>query len=118
MELNMIDLTLLSSSLTFSLVFTLNTLQTRSVTNKSLYNLFAIVIKAGWLIPVAIATAFVSLWIVNIVIPTLKGADFNLLYDFYNIRYLDIALVSVVCTLTWLAVNNVKAALLNMSALL
>lgn len=41
---------------------------------------------AGWLIPFIVAASFMGFWIVDIVVPTLKGGNFNGLYDFYGIR--------------------------------
>ena len=46
----------------------------------------------GWLIPVGVALVFFGRWITEIVVPTLKGGDFNQLYDLHQVRYLDITL--------------------------
>lgn len=64
----------------------------------------------GWLIPFLIAASFMGFWIVDIVVPTLKGGDFNRLYDFYGIRYLDISLCATVIGFTWLSCVVVRLA--------
>ena len=68
-------------------------------------------IKTGWLLPFCICAVFFGAWLVEIVIPTLKGANFNELYDLHGIRYLDITLVSFVAGFVWLAFVAVQGAL-------
>lgn len=65
---------------------------------------------SGWLIPFAIAGLFIGRWIIDIVIPTLKGGNFNALYDFHQIRYLDITLLCSVVGFLWLSFVVVKLA--------
>jgi hypothetical protein len=57
----------------------------------------------GWLIPVGIALLFFGRWITEIVIPTLKGGDFNQLYDLHQVRYLDTTLACIVVAFIWVS---------------
>jgi transcriptional regulator with XRE-family HTH domain len=51
---------------------------------------FNFICKYAWLVAFASASVFFGLWIVDILIPTLKGADFNQQYELHgNFRYLD-----------------------------
>lgn len=51
--------------------------------------------KYAWLVAFAISSVFFGMWIVDILIPTLKGADFNQQYEMHgNFRYLDFGGVS------------------------
>nr|WP_241664564.1 hypothetical protein [Ningiella ruwaisensis] len=51
---------------------------------------FQFICKYAWLIAFALSSVFFGLWIVDILIPTLKGADFNQQYEIHgNFRYLD-----------------------------
>jgi len=43
---------------------------------------------AGWLVPVALALIYFARWIREIVVPTLKGGDFNHLYEVHRVSYL------------------------------
>ena len=54
---------------------------------------FQFLLLTGWLIPVGIALIFFGRWIVEIVVPTLKGGNFDQLYDLHQVRYLDTTLV-------------------------
>ena len=64
----------------------------------------------GWLIPFFVAASFMGFWITDIVIPTLKGGNFNELYDFYGIRYLDITLTATVIGFIWMSLVVVRLA--------
>jgi hypothetical protein len=55
----------------------------------------------GWLIPAATALLFFGRWIIEIVIPTLKGGDFDQLYDLHQVRYLDTTLVCTAVAFVW-----------------
>ena len=57
----------------------------------------------GWLIPTAVAVIYFSRWITEIVVPTLKGRDFDRLYDSYNVPYLHATLWSVLIAFAWVA---------------
>jgi hypothetical protein len=57
----------------------------------------------GWLIPVGIAIVFFGRWITEIVVPTLKGHNFDQLYDLYQVRYLDITLACIVVAFVWVS---------------
>ncbi|WDT87958.1 helix-turn-helix domain-containing protein [Alteromonas sp. 009811495] len=47
------------------------------------------IIKYAWLVAFALSSVFFGLWIVDILIPTLKGANFDQQYELHgNFRYL------------------------------
>lgn len=51
---------------------------------------FNFICKHSWLVAFAVSSTFFGLWVVDILIPTLKGADFNQQYELHgNFRYLD-----------------------------
>src|SRR5688572_21919500 len=58
----------------------------------------------GWLIPFGIALVFFGMWIIDIVIPTLKGGNLDRLYDLHQIRYLDTTLASTVVAFAWVGI--------------
>ena len=58
----------------------------------------------GWLIPVGVALVFFGRWITEIVVPTLKGGNFEHLYDLHQVRYLDITLACTAVAFAWAAV--------------
>jgi len=58
---------------------------------------------AGWLIPVALAVTYFGRWIREIVVPTLKGGNFEQLYDLHGVRYLDTTLAFTVLAFAWFA---------------
>lgn len=64
----------------------------------------------GWLIPTGIALVFFGRWITEIAIPTLKGGDFNTLYDSHQVRYLDTTLACVVVAFAWVAFAVIRSA--------
>jgi hypothetical protein len=55
----------------------------------------------GWLIPVGVALVFFGRWITEIVVPTLKGGNFDQLYDLHQVRYLDTTLACTVIAFAW-----------------
>ena len=64
----------------------------------------------GWLVPVGLALIYFGRWIKEIVVPTLKGGDFDHLYDIHRVHYLQatqwlgcVAFVWVVLIVFWLA---------------
>src|SRR5688572_6975719 len=57
----------------------------------------------GWLAPIAFALIYFGRWLTEIVIPTLKGGDFDQLYDLHQVRYLDTTLVCTVIAFVWAA---------------
>jgi hypothetical protein len=61
------------------------------------------ILFTGWLIPVGIALVFFGRWITEIVVPTLKGGDFDQLYDLHQVRYLDTTLACTVVAFVWVA---------------
>lgn len=79
----------------------------RSAGSRVLLHVF---LKAGWLLPFLVCALFLGAWLFEIVIPTLKGAEFNQLYDAHGIRYLDVTLVAFVTGFVWLAAMHIRAA--------
>ena len=61
-------------------------------------------ILTGWLIPVGVALVFFGRWITEIVVPTLKGGNFDQLYDLHQVRYLDTTLACTVIAFGWATV--------------
>ena len=57
----------------------------------------------GWLIPTGIAVVYFSRWITEIIIPTLKGGDFDRLYDAHNVPYLHLTGWSILIAFAWVA---------------
>ncbi len=67
---------------------------------------FNFICKYAWLCAFAISSVFFGLWIVDILIPTLKGADFNQQYEINgNFRYLDLGGISFFIGFLFLGVN-------------
>jgi len=64
----------------------------------------------GWLIPVGIALVFFGRWITEIVVPTLKGGNFDQLYDLHGVRYLDTTLAAVMIAFVWVAIAVIRWA--------
>lgn len=75
-----------------------------------------IILFTGWLFPAGMALVFIAQWIRNILVPTLKGGDFNQLYDLHGIRYLDSTLAFTTVAFFWLAVAVFRWARLQTSA--
>ena len=55
----------------------------------------------GWLIPVGVALVFFGRWITESVVPTLKGGNFDQLYDLHQVRYLDTTLACIAIAFVW-----------------
>lgn len=55
----------------------------------------------GWLVPAAVALVYFGRWITEIVIPTLKGGNFNQLYDRHQVKYLDATLACGALAFLW-----------------
>ena len=67
---------------------------------------FRLICKFSWLAAFALSSVFFGLWIVDILIPTLKGADFNQQYEIHgNFRYLDFGGLSFSAGFLLLALN-------------
>ena len=67
---------------------------------------FNFIFKHAWLVAFAMSSVFFGLWIVDILIPTLKGADFNNQYEFHgNFRYLDFGGISFFVGFIFLGFN-------------
>src|SRR5678815_3867391 len=61
-------------------------------------------ILTGWLLPVGVALLYFARWIREIVVPTLKGGNFDQLYDMHQVRYLDTTLACTVVAFAWATV--------------
>jgi len=55
----------------------------------------------GWLIPTGLALVYFGRWIIDIVIPTLKGGSFDQLYDLHGVRYLDTTVAFILIAFIW-----------------
>lgn len=67
---------------------------------------FNFICKYAWLLAFASSSCFFGLWIVDILIPTLKGADFNQQYELNgNFRYLDFGGISFALGFIFLSIN-------------
>ena len=67
---------------------------------------FSFICKYAWLVAFAFSSVFFGLWIVDILIPTLKGADFNQQYEIHgNFRYLDFGGISFFFGFLFLGLN-------------
>ncbi|MCB4437220.1 helix-turn-helix domain-containing protein [Alteromonas sp. McT4-15] len=64
------------------------------------------IIKYAWLVAFALSSVFFGLWIVDILIPTLKGANFDQQYELHgNFRYLDFGGLSFFAGFLLLVIN-------------
>lgn len=67
---------------------------------------FSFICKYAWLVAFAFSSIFFGLWTVDILIPTLKGADFNQQYEIHgNFRYLDFGGLSFFIGFLFLGLN-------------
>lgn len=67
---------------------------------------FSFICKYAWLVAFAAASIFFGMWIVDILIPTLKGADFDQQYEMHgNFRYLDFGGISFATGFLFLGFN-------------
>ena len=57
----------------------------------------------GWLVPVALALVYFARWIREILVPTLKGGNFDHLYDLYRVSYLHATIWLVCIAFVWVA---------------
>ena len=57
----------------------------------------------GWLVPIALALVYFARWISEIVVPTLKGGNFNHLYDIHRVSYLHTTIWLVCSAFVWVA---------------
>ena len=55
----------------------------------------------GWLIPAGLALVYFGRWMIDIVIPTLKGGNFDQLYDLHRVRYLNITVAFILIAFIW-----------------
>ena len=66
---------------------------------------FSFIFKYGWLAAFAISSLLFGAWMIDILIPTLKGADFNTQYEIHNnFRYLDLSGISFMVGFIWLGI--------------
>ena len=67
---------------------------------------FYFICKYAWLLAFTLSSLFFGFWIIDILIPTLKGADFNQQYEMHgNFRYLDYGGISFFLGFSLLALN-------------
>ncbi len=71
----------------------------------------------GWLLPTALAGIYFGRWIKEIVVPTLKGGNFEQLYDLHQVSYLHATMWYVGVAFVWLALAVVWLAKKQMPAL-
>jgi hypothetical protein len=64
----------------------------------------------GWLLPVGLALLFFARWIREIVVPTLKGGNFDQLYDLHGVRYLDTTLAFCAIAFVWVGFGVIRWA--------
>lgn len=75
---------------------------------------FRFICSYAWLVAFALSSLFFGLWIVDILIPTLKGANFDELYEMHgNFRYLDYGGVSFFIGFLSLGINILHEYLSN-----
>jgi hypothetical protein len=70
----------------------------------------SLLMLTGWLIQAALALVFFGRWIVEIVVPTLKGGSFDALYDLHQVRYLDTTLACTAVAFVWASMALVRLA--------
>ena len=67
---------------------------------------FNFICQYAWLVAFALSSVFFGLWVVDILIPTLKGANFNQQYEIHgNFRYLDFGGISFFVGFVCLGLN-------------
>lgn len=67
---------------------------------------FHFIVKYGWLVAFAISCMIFGAWVIDILIPTLKGADFNAQYELHgDFRYLDFGGAFFVLGFLWLGAS-------------
>ncbi|NQZ90006.1 MAG: helix-turn-helix transcriptional regulator [Colwellia sp.] len=67
---------------------------------------FNFICKYAWLFAFLVSSVFFGSWIVDILIPTLKGADFNNQYKIHSdFRYLDFGGISFIIGFLFLGFN-------------
>jgi len=95
----------LESSKALAAVFELTPAQLQQHSNIE-HVTFHFLIKYGWIAAFAISSTLFGLWIIDILIPTLKGANFDAQYELHgNFRYLDFGGISFVIGFIWLSIN-------------
>jgi transcriptional regulator with XRE-family HTH domain len=86
-------------------VFDVQPAELRSFQSKESITLHFI-FKYAWLVAFAISSVCFGMWIVDILIPTLKGADFDQQYELHgNFRYLDFGGLSFLTGFVLLGLN-------------
>ena len=64
-------------------------------------NKFKFAMLTGWLLVFAAAAIVLGRWMIDILIPTLKGGNFDALYDRHGFRYLDTAMACGFVGFAW-----------------
>jgi len=68
-----------------------------------------LLIRLSWMIAFLIAVVLLGSWVIDILIPTLKGADFDNQYEINgNFRYLDFACISFAIGVTVLCLSTLQ----------
>jgi hypothetical protein len=80
------------------------------VHTKGVKKQFQFLMLTGWLVPVGVALVYFGRWLTEIVVPTLKGGDFDRLYDLHGVRYLDVTLGCVVIAFAWVSMGVIRWA--------
>ena len=95
----------LETTKALSSVFGVSPLELQS--NGSVENMtLNFIVKYAWLFAFALSSVFFGMWIVDILIPTLKGANFDQQYEMHgNFRYLDFGGLSFFAGFLLLVVN-------------
>jgi transcriptional regulator with XRE-family HTH domain len=89
-------------------VFEMTTPSLHITNNTSLIE-YAFVMRLGWIISFLVAIVLLGTWVIDILIPTLKGGDFNYQYEINgNFRYLDFACISFFMGVIMLCLGVVK----------
>ena len=79
-------------------------------------NQFQFLTLTGWLLPSGLALVYFGRWITEVVIPTLKGGSFDLLYDLHRVRYLDTTLACTLIAFLWVTAAVFQYARKHISA--
>jgi len=75
--------------------------QVTQMTITTMKRILKFTLLTGWLIPGTLALWYFGRWIREIVVPTLKGGNFEQLYDLHGVSYLHVTMWSVVLAFAW-----------------
>ena len=95
----------LESSKALAAVFELSPSQLQQLQNIE-HITFHFIARFGWIAAFAVSSVMFGMWIVDILIPTLKGANFDAQYELHgNFRYLDFGGISFAIGFILLSIN-------------